>query len=70
MLLKIIRVSSWGVFQWKEPSKANRIRQGGVMFRDWGAVQLGHSMQVDEKVRSDTRKSSLGTDYSKFRVPG
>ena len=45
MLVKIIRVSSWGGFQWREPSKANRIRQGGVMFRDWGAVQLGHSMQ-------------------------
>lgn len=33
--------------------------------RDWGKVQLGHSMDVDAKMRRKTGKGSLKADYSK-----
>lgn len=40
-------------------------REGVCMFRDWGKVQLGHSMEVDAKMWRKTGKGSLGADYSK-----
>lgn len=35
------------------------------MFRDWTAVQLGCSMEVDKKVRREADKGSSEAGYSK-----
>lgn len=55
MSLKLIRVSSHGRFQWREPSQVNRTMQRD-MFRDWGTVQPGCSTEVDERAKRDAGK--------------